>query len=1452
MQSDIKLERIEISDEKRNNTEQRMIKENEGLEEKDISKDKDISLNYLSSGQKAYKVYKYADNCEEHNQISFVLPLIKSTPKFVLYIILNIFTVGLINLFIAWFPKLNLYLYYKVTELDSATHFGVFSKDKELLVVKKKEIIFPEIPNDEKSVIKKFNLNINYKEKKAVMFEYKLFDYIYITERDEFTSIDYKIKDKQVNIIEEYSSGLNPNEIELMKSLFGICDIDIRVSSIGKILLEELTDPFYLFQVYSIILWYFTEYMYYASVIVVLTIVSLVVSVHGTYKNLKQLQKISHYSCPVKVYRKNESDEYMDPIEVSSTELVPGDLFEIPEDGLALPCDAILIDGSVIINESMLTGESTPVIKVRMAGTENIFNTKEADSDKYILFGGTKVVQKRKIGKGSPLGIVFQTGFKTFKGNLINAILYPKSENDDFTKDSVKYIIFMGILCVIGFGISLKFLITEGELSDKEIVEKFLDLFTTAVPPSLPACISVGITYSLSRLKKKGIFCIQRDNVNKAGTVNVLIFDKTGTLTEDHLDISGYVSVKINAENQFEFLPFNSDIKNNCAIILDHFKKKLSDKNYKNKNKDLLQYYTECSACCHCLTYVKEKLVGDPIDVKMFEALGWIMKENDSNDGEKNLDPLVLNYIRPNTEEDIEIRLQNNDTNIESLKGKYALGIVKRFDFSSKLQRMTTISKNINEDYFKAFCKGSPEKVKDLCKPDTIPLNFDNVLNSYTTKGYRVLAMAAKGLKMDFQQSQSISREDVEKNMIFLGFLIVKNKLKEKTKESLTTYDQADLRMLMATGDNILTAICVSKECNLIKKNQEMYTCDLEKNQSGKEILKWRKIEGNDEDSDRSSDGELNNSSGQYTKRGEEKDIIDITGDRSMNISLDDLFPPEKISADYKPKIKIEEKVENGNNSNNKKKLKMIDEDDNNINEFYNKDHEMNTSRITNKTQEITIFDINNEDSPLNKSKNDNFGIALTGNIFEKLFKLNEKYIKNKDPKLKFIHQSYRLILKNGRVFARMAPEHKALLVEAYKKEGFTTLMCGDGANDCAALRTAHVGVSLSEEDASIAAGFTSLTPDVSCIFELLREGKCSLTTSIQTFKYMMLYSMIQFICVTLMLIYITYLSDFQFLVSDLFIIFPLEWFLAMTHPHDKLTHHYPVSGLLSFPVIVSIIAQTALVFVFQFGGYHILRNHYGFENICDFDDNEDPMACHENTIYFLIAHFQYLTLALAFSVSKPFRQPIYTNWPLMIYLVLIYFYSIWITINCDDWSAKLFLIYDLKYRGESEEEEEEMEDEDDGENEANSDGNEDNLDENENGGGEEEEEEGEDGEEDEDSDIIPGGDKMKYYLFLIIGINMIINIFIEWFVMKYVNICYENKLIKNYKKEIEEEKIIDAKNKAENKESEPNNKEVQIFKYQRIYYYDRRKKNKKRMKENKNNDVNIYSSTNKINIVSS
>ena len=50
---------------------------------------------------------------------------------------------------------------------------------------------------------------------------------------------------------------------------------------------------------------------------------------------------------------------------------------------------------------------------------------------------------------------------------------------------------------------------------------------------------------------------------------------------------------------------------------------------------------------------------------------------------------------------------------------------------------MTTLVKDQNEKFFKAFCKGSPEKVKELCKPDTVPENFNEILAGYTSKGDR-------------------------------------------------------------------------------------------------------------------------------------------------------------------------------------------------------------------------------------------------------------------------------------------------------------------------------------------------------------------------------------------------------------------------------------------------------------------------------------------------------------------------------------------------------------------------------------------------------------------------------------------------------------------------------------------------------------------------------------------
>ena len=1356
---------------------------------------------YLSKDQKAYEVLKYNENCEEHNQISYILPLVRSTPKFILFIFLNICTVGIINLVVVWFPKIVLYIYYNVTYLNKATHFGIFSKhDKAFKVIEKKVIDLPPIDYDsDTSVYSKFNFNIEYGATQIVLFEYNLFKYVYSPRTDEFEALNYYIKTTNSMIVDKYSTGLNPNEINYMRNIFGICDLDVKLSSCCKILFNELTDPYYLWILIIVLIFVFTGYLLYGIAIFLVFAIAILIGVLETRKNMKHIEEISRYSCPVKVYRKNENNEVMEGVEIDSTELVPGDVYELPEEGLSLPCDTIIISGSAIINESMLTGESTPVIKVRMIGTNDIYDTTNSSYEKFILFAGTKIIQKRKIGNNKIMGIVFNSGYNTFKGNLIRGILHPKKEKSQFIHDSIKYIIIMSIFTLVGFGVVLKFLIVDHKNSAGEIVYRFFDLFGTAVPASLPACLVIGVSMGISRLKDKKIMCIQRDRLNRSGEINILVFDKTGTLTEDHLDIKGFVTTKINGNKKFEFNKFTESCENYSNTVIEHFKR--ADKSIKDFNKDLLQYYVECLACCHQLTYVKEKLLGDPIDIQMFESTGWILKENNSADNNNSVNSLILNYIRPKCEEDMVLSFQDNNNLNEKLKNRYEIAIAKRFDFSSKLQRMTVIGKNINEDFFKVFCKGSPEKIKELCDPSTIPESFDETLNNYTTRGYRVLGMAAKSLKMSFKQSQEIRRDIVEKNMIFLGLLIVQNKLKEKTKECLEKFDNADLRMVMATGDNILTAICVSKDCNLIRKNQEMISCSIE-NVNGIDKLKWEKLED-----DRNDDmiSIFENRRDLLTNEALiNNDTLKINT-KTTN-TLYDFYPPENINQGENMESAYKKKLKNINQNNFLK-----DEDNNSV------ILSRSNSIMSQKSKGSFIPKLMIEEKvPYTLCKDDSFGIAISGPTFERLFLLNDRYMKKKDELFKSAHDAFRLVLKNGRVFARMAPNHKALLVEAFKKEGFMTLMCGDGANDCSALRTAHVSVSLSEGEASIAGHFNSKINDVSCVFELLIEGKCSLSTSMCTFKFMMLYSIIQFFCLILMMVYNTYLNDYQFFFIDILLVFPLEFFLAIQKPSSELTYHYVNSNLFSFPILTSVITHSIIELAFQLGSFYILKHYFPWNHHCGFDEDDWPNSCHANTILFLISLYQFFAIALSFIVTKPFKKDLYTNWPYLIYLAVFYFYFIWLTVNCDSVSRTIFGIYYYEIEDVDWDEIQELSD---------------SL-----TGGEEEE-------------LVPDielpswydpkadiydnvyaymlefhpmkrGKDMKYYILIIAALNTILNIIFERVIMRFINRCYEERQIRIYKKEIEKAKMLTEGDKENRKI-----KDVKIFKYQRVYYYNRRKK---------------------------
>lgn len=135
---------------------------------------------------------------------------------------------------------------------------------------------------------------------------------------------------------------------------------------------------------------------------------------------------------------------------VETKYLVPGDLLEIPASGCTMQCDAVLLTGNCILDESMLTGESVPVTKTPLPKKNDLtLDTKE--HGRHVLFCGTRIIQTRYIGSEKVLAVVINTGNITAKGGLVRSILYPPPVDYKFEQDSYKFIMILGVVAGIGF-----------------------------------------------------------------------------------------------------------------------------------------------------------------------------------------------------------------------------------------------------------------------------------------------------------------------------------------------------------------------------------------------------------------------------------------------------------------------------------------------------------------------------------------------------------------------------------------------------------------------------------------------------------------------------------------------------------------------------------------------------------------------------------------------------------------------------------------------------------------------------------------------------------------------------------------------------------------------------------------------------------------------------------------
>ncbi|KAG4392757.1 hypothetical protein GLYMA_04G204800v4 [Glycine max] len=453
-----------------------------------------------------------------------------------------------------------------------------------------------------------------------------------------------------------------------------------------KLMKEHCMEPFFVFQVFCVGLWCLDEYWYYSLFTLFMLFMFESTMAKSRLKTLTELRRVRVDSQILMVHRCGKW------VKLSGTDLLPGDVVSIGRSSgqngeeKSVPADMLLLAGSVIVNEAILTGESTPQWKISIAGRA-MEETLSAKRDKnHVLFGGTKILQHTpdksfplKTPDGGCLAVILRTGFETSQGKLMRTILFSTERVTANSWESGFFILFLVVFALIAAGYVLVKGLEDPTRSKYKLILSCSLIVTSVIPPELPMELSIAVNTSLIALARRGIFCTEPFRIPFAGKVDICCFDKTGTLTSDDMEFSGVVG-----------LNGTTDLESDTSKVPVRT--------------------VEILASCHALVFVENKLVGDPLEKAALRGIDWSYKSDDKAVPKKGTGQPVQ--------------------------------IVHRYHFASHLKRMAVVVR-IQEEFF-AFVKGAPEVIQD--RLIDIPPSYVETYKKYTRQGSRVLALAYKSL----------------------------------------------------------------------------------------------------------------------------------------------------------------------------------------------------------------------------------------------------------------------------------------------------------------------------------------------------------------------------------------------------------------------------------------------------------------------------------------------------------------------------------------------------------------------------------------------------------------------------------------------------------------------------------------------------------------------------------
>jgi len=488
-------------------------------------------------------------------------------------------------------------------------------------------------------------------------------------------------------------------------------------------------------------------------------IVILAIVILNAVLGVTQEQKASNALAALKKMSSPHAKVLRDGVvkEVPSHLLTIGDIVYL-ETGDYVSADMRLLDSTNLkIDESALTGESAPVEKDAKITYEE---------DRLLAERYNMAYMSTLISYGKAVGIVTGIGMSTEIGKIATLLDAVEEGKTPLQKTIDAFAKVLGWICI---GVSVVIFIM-GVLEGQEIFVIFLTaiaLAVAAIPEGLTAVITVVLALGMQRMVKRHAIIKNLSTVETLGQATVICSDKTGTLTQNEMTVRKVFDLT----EEYDVTGTGYSAKGEIV--------KNGKKVENNMNLDLI--YKVCLLCNDAILE-SEKVLGDP------------------------------------TEGALLVLAQKGGFSLEGKEERYPQ--LNEYSFDSARKMMTSI--NDIDGTYTVLTKGASDQLIKHCNrvliggevlemTDEYRHMILSKTEAYSQQAYRVLGYA-------YQTTSEPMSKNLEDNLIFIGLTSMIDPPRPEAKDSIAACHHAGIRVMMITGDHLLTAKAIATELGILKE----------------------------------------------------------------------------------------------------------------------------------------------------------------------------------------------------------------------------------------------------------------------------------------------------------------------------------------------------------------------------------------------------------------------------------------------------------------------------------------------------------------------------------------------------------------------------------------------------------------------------------------------------------